>query len=125
MWTFSDEEMEGISRPTEEVRGLPGTAYTSSEFFTLEEQNLFGTHWVCVGLEDEVPNPGDVQPVTAAGKSLFMMRDQTGKVNVFHNFCRHRGHRLVTGTCSVKGKLMCPYHSWDYGVRRRLFLSCV
>jgi choline monooxygenase len=49
------------------------------------------------------------------GLPLMMVRDLTGVVRVFHNVCRHRGHRLVSKPCKFLGVIRCPYHSWTYG----------
>ena len=50
------------------------------------------------------------------GLPLMMVRDPTGTIRVFHNVCRHRGHRLISDGCQIKGAIRCPYHSWTYGL---------
>ena len=86
----------------------------------LENDRVFARNWVCIGFLDDVPEPGDVRPVSVAGKSLLMLRDEAGEVRVFHNFCRHRGHRLVADSGNVRGRLVCPYHAWTYRLDGRL-----
>ena len=99
---------------------LPASAYCTEGFMALENAQLFGRHWVCIGFVDDVPETGDVRPVSVAGKSLLMLRDEAGAVRVFHNFCRHRGHRLVTEAGKVRDRLVCPYHAWSYRLDGRL-----
>ena len=94
--------------------GLPGAAYTESEFLQLEREYLFSRRWVLAGFAHDMLRGGDVQPVEVAGLPLLLVRDKQGKVGAFHNVCRHRNLKLVdeAGNC---GKLIrCPYHSWSY-----------
>lgn len=96
------------------VTGLPASAYTDQAFFELEQQKLFAQTWVCIGTIDDVPDTGDVRPVRVAAREVLMVRDSGGEVRVFHNYCRHRGHPIVTEpACGLK-RLVCPYHAWAY-----------
>ena len=54
--------------------GLPASAYTEGRFLDLEEDLLFARTWVCIGILDDVPEPGDARPVSVAGKQLLMVR---------------------------------------------------
>jgi phenylpropionate dioxygenase-like ring-hydroxylating dioxygenase large terminal subunit len=50
-----------------------------------------------------------------------MTRDLSGELHVFHNVCRHQGTRLVEVPCRRDtGLLVCPYHTWAYGLDGRL-----
>ena len=86
----------------------------------MEQERLFARHWVCIGFIDDVAEVGDVRPVSAAGKSLLLVRSAPDEVRVFHNYCRHRGHRLVAEPCRVTDRLVCPYHAWSYGLDGKL-----
>ena len=99
---------------------LPSSAYSSREFLGLEQRSLFARRWLCVGLIDDVAEPGDVIPLSVAGRALLVSRDWDGEIHVFHNFCRHRGMSLVERPCSALKTLVCPYHSWVYGLDGRL-----
>lgn len=102
---------------TEEVHGLPASAYTSREFMLREQSRLFPHHWMAVGFAHDIPQPGDTRAVnSAAGKSLLMVRGDDGEVRVFHNYCRHRGMRLVTEQTRGSRNIVCPYHAWCYGL---------
>ena len=101
----------------ERVRGLPTWAYTSEEFALLERESLFARSWHAVGFCHDVPEAGDVFPVLSpAGRALLLVRDETNVVRVFHNFCRHRGMRLVDAPAKSRRNIVCPYHAWSYAL---------
>ena len=66
------------------------------------------------GLAHELARPGDVVPVTVAGKPVLLVRDADGEVRAFHNVCRHRCLKLVDEPGNVGPTIQCPYHSWTY-----------
>ena len=99
---------------TVSARGLPNEAFTSPDFLALERKHLFSRTWVFAGVLSDVPNPGDVKPVNAAGHPLFMATDQHGKTRVFHNVCPHRGTRLIIEDMTKARALTCPYHAWSF-----------
>lgn len=112
--------LDRLRKPAGEAGGLPPEAYTSADFLALENQRLFARRWICIGITEDVAEPGSVRPVTAAGKALILLRDDAGEVRVFHNFCRHRGMRLIDAPCEGKKRIICPYHSWSYALDGRL-----
>ena len=77
------------------AHGLPGEAYTSDSFMQLEREQLFANHWVFVGYAHQLAQAGDVKPIQVGGLPLFVLRDQQGRIVVFHNVCRHRKTRSV------------------------------
>ncbi len=104
-----------VDRPLEEALGLPNSAYTSQAYFEYERDNLMAKTWTCIGVGCDLPNPGDVRPVSFMGIPLFMLRDRHGAVKVFHNVCSHRGLELVSEPGRIKNNMVrCPYHSWVY-----------
>ena len=111
---LSVAERAELERPTGEALGLPGRLYVSEEFFELERQTLFRGTWMAVAAASQLPNPGDVLPVSAAGWLLVVVRDTYGELNVFHNICRHRGTAVVTGAAEQQRVLRCPWHGWCY-----------
>ena len=112
--------IEAVERPIEEARCLPVEAYTTERFLDLERRTLFANRWICIGLVDDVPRPGDATPLEVAGRSVIMTRDATGAVHVFHNYCRHRGQKILTGTVRGRSRFTCPYHAWTYALDGRL-----
>ena len=111
---LSEEVLDGLSRDTALVRGLPNAAFTTQAFLSLEYETLFKRSWVFAGRAGEVANCGDVKPVEVAGSSLFLVRGADHEIRVFHNVCPHRGARLVTESLQETSTLTCPYHAWSY-----------
>jgi choline monooxygenase len=103
--------------------GLPGTAYTSGEFFELEANQLFAASWSFVGFAHQLANVGDVQPLTVAGKPVFIVRSELNEIHAFHNVCRHRNLKLIDQPRNCDALITCPYHRWSYDFRGRLRLA--
>ena len=89
--------------------------FTDEAVFSREIRTLFQRSWVCVGREDEIPNPGDFRTYEIAGSGAIVLRDSEGTVRAYHNVCRHRGTRLLEADsgCGLT-VLQCPYHAWTY-----------
>ncbi|MBM3541186.1 MAG: aromatic ring-hydroxylating dioxygenase subunit alpha [Alphaproteobacteria bacterium] len=99
---------------TEPVR-FGREAYTDPAFLARENERLFGRRWVFAGLVEDAPAPGTVCPVDVAGRALLLARDGAGTLRVFHNFCRHRGMRLVDEARPARA-IVCAYHGWSYAL---------
>lgn len=110
----SDAVIEKLSLDTADARGLPNEAFTNPGFLDLELKHAFTRTWVFAGLLSDVPNAGDVKPITVAGRPLFLAKGKDGKTRVFHNVCPHRGARLVEEESAGKKLLVCPYHAWSF-----------
>ena len=96
-------------RTIESARGLPNRACTPEAFTATEQRQLFPRTWMFVAPASDVPEPGDIRPVDAAGAPLLLVRRENGEIRVFHNVCPHRGARLVSDAQSGKSALTCPY----------------
>ena len=104
-----------------EACGLPARFYTDPALLSREIETHFVNGWVGVGVTQMIPNNGDVMPVSVAGRPLLMTRNREGKVQVFHNVCRHRGTQLVAEPCHPPNGIMtCIYHTWSYSVDGKL-----
>ena len=105
------------------AHGLPPEAYTSDDFFALENEQLFQNSWVFAAFAHELAKPGDATPVTIAGRPVLLLRNRAGELKAFHNVCRHRCLQLVDKSCNVGHVLRCPYHSWTYTLDGELKLT--
>lgn len=104
-------------------RSLPAPFYRSEEVFRADLELVFGRHWIYVGVEPDVPEPGDVMRVDIGDASVLVVRDDDMAVRAFHNVCRHRGARLVTDEKTSVGNLVCGYHSWTYDLSGALIFA--
>lgn len=62
----------------------------------------------------EVPENNSYTTSQSPLGNLIISRDSNGQVHVFHNMCRHRGARLLTGESGCSKRITCPYHAWSY-----------
>src|SRR5215831_19499359 len=99
---------------------LPAGLYTRPDVFEADMKVFFGRHWICVGLECEIPEPGDVQVLDIGSSSVILLRDDDLQVRAFHNVCRHRGSRILDAGQGVVSRLVCPYHQWTYETNGQL-----
>ena len=78
-------ESDGTSR-------IPFSVYTRDELHRRElERFFYRGHWCYVGLEAEIPNPGDFKRTVVGERSVLLVRDAQGQVHVVENVCAHRG----------------------------------
>src|SRR5258708_16970105 len=75
------------------ARTMEGRYYNSAEILTAEQERVFASHWICVGREESVAEPGAFIRATVPGESLIVVRDRAGVVHALYNVCRHRGTR--------------------------------
>ena len=120
---MNKEFFDGLQRPLDppgKAKGLPGHAYTDPDFFTYEREHLFAPSWAALAFEHDVPTKGSAIPIDFMGLPLLMLRDQSDKIRVYENTCRHRGMRLLDKPTKLRGVIRCPYHAWCYGLDGKL-----
>jgi phenylpropionate dioxygenase-like ring-hydroxylating dioxygenase large terminal subunit len=96
------------------------SVYIDDEVYRLEMQRLFRDGWAFVGLEAEVPNPGDFRRSWMGDLPVIMTRSRDGSINVLENVCSHRGALVALdqrGNCNT---FTCIYHQWVFGDDGRL-----
>src|SRR3712207_953841 len=74
---------------------LEAPFYIDPAIFDADLDIIFGRHWIYVGVEPDVPEPGDCMVVDIGRNSVLIVRDDDMAIRAFHNVCRHRGARLV------------------------------
>jgi salicylate 5-hydroxylase large subunit len=94
---------------------VPFRAYTSDEFHKRELDRFFYKgHWCYVGLEAEIPEPGDFKRTVVGERSVIVVRDAARHINVIENVCAHRGVRFCRDRHGNRKEFVCPYHQWTY-----------
>ena len=107
-------ELSGTSR-------IPFDAYTSDALHRRELDRFFySKHWCYVGLEAEVPNPGDFKRTVVGERSVILVRGRDGRLNVVENVCAHRGMQFCRERHGNRTSLICPYHQWSYTLEGKL-----
>ena len=113
--------LEPVLRPRREASLLPREAFFDPDVLAWELERFFEHSWVCVGREEDAPDPGSLFTATVGSESLLIVRGEDAVLRCFFNVCQHRGTQLVTErTRASNGPLICPYHSWTYGLDGRL-----
>ena len=104
-------EGDGTSR-------IPFAAYTSEELHRRElERFFYKRHWCYVGLEVEIPNPGDFKRTVVGERSVILTRALDGAVHVVENVCAHRGMSFCRARSGNRKDFTCPYHQWNYSLK--------
>ena len=94
---------------------IPFAVYTSDELHRRElERFFYRGHWCYVGLEAEIPNPGDFKRTVVGERSVIVVRGGDGQVNVVENVCAHRGMAFCRERHGNRKEFICPYHQWSY-----------
>ena len=107
--------------PEATVSRIPYWLYTDPEIYQRELERIFyGPHWSYVGLSAEVPAHGDFKETSIGERSVIMVRDKDGGINVVENHCAHRGVRFCQERFGTVKRLICPYHQWTYDLKGNL-----
>jgi salicylate 5-hydroxylase large subunit len=81
--------------PAEGSSRVPFRLYSDESVYRREQERIFnGPHWCYVALEAEIPKPGDFRRSHVGERSVIVLRDHDGGVNVLENRCAHRGVRF-------------------------------
>ena len=100
---------------------VPGWVYTDPEVYRQELQRFFYQgHWCYVGLECEVPAPGDFKRTAVGERSVILVRDAQGELRVVENRCAHRGVSFCRERHGRVKDFVCPYHQWNYNLKGEL-----
>jgi len=87
--------------------------YLSPEYYELEA-TLFKNQWLLAGHISALRNAGDYITIDAVGERALIVMDSQGKLQAFHNVCRHRGARLLSDRGNCQNRITCPFHGWSY-----------
>lgn len=101
-------------------RAIPASWYRSENLYELERRAIFSRHWILISHQLRFTTPGDWIRFKVAGFPIFIVRDRTGKIQGFHNLCRHRAFPVVTKDEGNSQILACKYHGWSYGLTGNL-----
>lgn len=100
---------------------VPYWLYHDEAIYRRELDRLFYRgHWCYVGLAVEIPKAGDFKRSTIGERSVIMVRDRDGAINVVENHCAHRGVQFCQASYGNGKTFVCPYHQWSYDLKGNL-----
>ncbi len=88
--------------------------YTDPAIFAAEMSHIFGSTWVYVAHESEIPNANDFITRKLGLRPVIVLRDANDKLRVLFNRCTHRGTTLCRQEKGNARAFQCPYHGWNF-----------
>ena len=117
----SHEQVVSISKPlnwpAEDFSRVPYAVFSDPVIYQQEMKQLFaGPTWHYLGLDAEIPKPGDYHLTMVGELNIIVIRDREGQVQALENSCAHRGAQLLSKPRGHSMRLTCPYHLWTYSL---------
>tara|TARA_B100000686_G_C16766366_1_gene962077 strand:- start:507 stop:1775 length:1269 start_codon:yes stop_codon:yes gene_type:complete len=112
---------EKIEWPRNDYSRVPFKLYHDPEVFEVEMERIFrGACWNFMGLEAEVPSPGDYRTTWIGDTPVVYNRTENGDVAAFVNRCAHRGAIVRREVYGNTKDHTCIYHRWCYDLQGNL-----
>ncbi len=103
------------------VARVPYQVFADPDIYAQEQERIFrGPVWNYVGLDAEVPNPGDFKTTFIGDTPVVVSRDREGELRAFVNRCAHRGALVCREMRGNRNTHVCIYHQWSYDLRGQL-----
>ena len=100
---------------------MPYALYHDREIYDAEQENIFrGPTWSFLGLEAEIPDPGDFRTTFIGDTPVIFNRGLDGRVHAFVNRCAHRGATVIRESYGNTEDHTCIYHRWNYDLEGNL-----
>jgi len=107
--------------PAEGLTRVPYWAYQDEDIYRREQERIFrGATWNFLGLEAELPQPGDFKTTFVGEMPVVVARDETGELRAFENRCAHRGALICIKDRGNAQRFTCVYHNWTYDLKGNL-----
>ena len=117
---FSKSHLTAIqSMDIDNAHTLPAFMYTDEEFTKIDQELLLAKHWQYIGHISQLQNTGDQIVASVCGRPVVVVKNKDGKINGFHNVCRHRAGPVATENGNSR-MLSCKYHGWTYDLDGQL-----
>lgn len=104
---------------------IPVEAYVSADYARAEQDRLWRKVWLQVGRVEELPEVGSYLTYDIMDQSVIVMRVAANRFAAHHNFCIHRGRRLIDvppgqkNAVGFKNQFICGFHGWRYDLSGR------
>ena len=104
-----------VEWPRDDYSRVPYSLYHDADIYAREMERIFrGPVWLFLGLEAEVPNPGDFRTTWLGETAVVYNRDDDGQIYAFVNRCAHRGATVCRELYGNTSDHTCIYHRWCY-----------
>ncbi|MDX3908173.1 MAG: Rieske 2Fe-2S domain-containing protein [Pigmentiphaga sp.] len=104
-----------------ELTRVPYQLYADEEVYRREQERIYqGSTWNFLGLDAELPEPGDYKTTFVGDMPVIVCRDEEGVVRAFENRCSHRGSLLALQNKGRARKFTCVYHAWTHDLQGNL-----
>jgi len=104
-----------IPWPRDDFSRIPYWLYHDRDVYRQEQEVIFkGKAWSFVGLEAEIPAPGDFRTTFVGETPVIVHRAQDGHLHAMVNRCAHRGALVRRETHGNAREHICIYHRWCY-----------
>src|ERR1700733_13194089 len=111
------DDMPVVDWPRRDYSRVPFHLYHDPAIYRLEQERIFkGPAWSFVGLEAEIPNPGDFRTTYVGETPIILGRDMDGRLHAMVNRCAHRGAMVRREAYGNAKDHTCIYHRWCYGL---------
>jgi anthranilate 1,2-dioxygenase large subunit len=103
--------------PRDDYSRVPYRVYHDPAIYARELDRVFrGAAWNLLGLDCEIPNPGDFRATWVGDTPVICNRDRDGVVHAFVNRCAHRGAMVRREAAGNAESHTCIYHQWCYAL---------
>lgn len=89
-------------------------AFWDPQVYSEELTRIFRRCWLFVGMESEIPTPGDYVTRRMAEDPVIVSRGEDSQIRVMLNTCRHRGAQICNADAGNSTHFRCSYHGWTY-----------
>jgi anthranilate 1,2-dioxygenase large subunit len=101
--------------PRKDYSRVPYRLYHDPLVYEREIEKIFqGPTWSFIGLEAEVPKPGDFRASYIGETPIVFNRGDDGQIQGFVNRCAHRGAKVVREIFGNAKTHTCIYHQWCF-----------
>jgi len=107
--------------PFADMSRVPYAVFLDEGVYEREQTRIWqGPVWLFLGLEAQIPNPGDYITTYAGDQPVVVDRAEDGSLHAFVNSCAHKGTMVVRYRKGNAGSHTCVYHRWAYDLRGNL-----
>lgn len=93
--------------------------YTGEAQYRREMSRIYGRRWLPVDHVSRFKERGTYATLNIGSGSVLIMHGDDG-IQAYHNYCRHRGYKLVEEPIGKRQSIVCLYHCWVYDRNGRL-----